>query len=66
MTNNSQTAKELFAGSMAGMAQVLVGQPFDTVKVRLQTTQTYSGALDCAKRTLQAEGVGGFYKVLVI
>jgi len=29
--------KDLFAGSVRGMAQVIVGHPLDTVKVRLQT-----------------------------
>ena len=62
-----QTAKELFAGSVGGIVQVLVGQPFDTVKVRLQTQSSanpiYSGMVDCAAKTLKNEGLGGFYKV---
>jgi hypothetical protein len=29
-------AKDLIAGSASGIAQVLVGQPFDIVKVRMQ------------------------------
>jgi len=29
-------AKDLFAGSLGGIAQVLSGQPFDIVKVRMQ------------------------------
>lgn len=49
---------------MGGIAQVLVGQPFDTVKVRLQSAPegTYSGALDVIKRLLKNEGPRGFYK----
>ena len=31
-----QTANELIAGSFGGAAQVLVGQPLDTVKTRAQ------------------------------
>jgi solute carrier family 25 (mitochondrial carnitine/acylcarnitine transporter), member 20/29 len=31
-----EVAKDLFAGSMGGVAQVLTGQPFDIVKVRMQ------------------------------
>ena len=30
---NSSTAKDLTAGTVGGIAQVLVGQPFDIVKV---------------------------------
>jgi solute carrier family 25 carnitine/acylcarnitine transporter 20/29 len=38
------------------------GQPFDIVKVRLQTTNEYRGALDCATRILKHEGAAAFYK----
>ncbi|KAJ3280500.1 Mitochondrial carrier protein ymc2 [Borealophlyctis nickersoniae] len=59
----TQTAKELFAGCVSGMVQVLTGQPFDTVKVRLQTAgDAYSGIGDCVKKTIQNEGFAGFYK----
>lgn len=39
------------------MCLVFVGHPFDLVKVRLQTSSAYSGALDCVRQTLQREGV---------
>lgn len=58
--------KDSFAGTVGGVAVTLVGHPFDTVKVRLQTQPTanpiYSGAIDCVRKTLQWEGVGGLYK----
>jgi solute carrier family 25 carnitine/acylcarnitine transporter 20/29 len=38
------------------------GQPFDIVKVRLQTTAEYSGALDCATKVWKNEGPLAFYK----
>ena len=62
-------AKDFGSGWIGGIAQVLVGQPFDTVKVRLQTQSTnqaqmlYSGPLDCLKKTVQREGVPGLYRV---
>lgn len=34
----------------------------DIVKVRLQTTQEYSGALDCARKIWKTEGPLAFYK----
>jgi solute carrier family 25 carnitine/acylcarnitine transporter 20/29 len=40
----------------------LTGQPFDIVKVRLQTTQQYSGALDAATKIYKNEGALAFYK----
>ena len=63
---DNQTAKELFAGSVGGITQVLTGQPFDTVKVRLQTQPippVYSGVGDCVRQIYKKEGFAGFYKV---
>jgi len=41
-----------------------VGHPFDTIKVRLQTTQKsqFEGPLDCVLQTVRNEGVRGLYK----
>ncbi|KAG7192541.1 Mitochondrial carrier protein ymc2 [Scheffersomyces spartinae] len=62
--DNLQVYKDLFAGTIGGISQVLVGQPFDTVKVRLQSAPegTYSGALDVIKQLIKNEGFRGFYK----
>lgn len=57
-----QALKDLFAGAVGGVAQVLLGQPFDIVKVRLQTTSQYSGALDAAAKIYRNEGALAFYK----
>ncbi|KAK3677240.1 carrier protein ymc1 [Recurvomyces mirabilis] len=58
----SNTLKDLFSGAVGGVAQVLIGQPFDIVKVRLQTTTQYRGALDGATQILKNEGAAAFYK----
>ncbi|WVF67581.1 hypothetical protein IAT40_002339 [Kwoniella sp. CBS 6097] len=60
----TQTQKDLVGGSVGGVAQVLVGQPFDIVKVRVQTAPpgTYASPLDCATKLLKADGPAGFYK----
>ncbi|OCH87876.1 mitochondrial carrier [Obba rivulosa] len=60
----SKTVKDLTAGTAGGIAQVLVGQPFDIVKVRMQTAPkgTYSGMFDCAGGILKNEGPLAFYK----
>ncbi|RMZ79968.1 hypothetical protein DV738_g3083, partial [Chaetothyriales sp. CBS 135597] len=56
--------KGFLAGVASGVAKCTVGHPFDTVKVRLQTsTQArFSGPLDCCLQTLRKEGIRGFYK----
>lgn len=60
-------AKDLTAGTVGGVAQLVVGHPFDTIKVKLQSQPTplpgqlpkYSGAIDAVRQTLAAEGAGG-------
>ena len=65
----SHTAKilvDIFAGTCAGINVTIVGHPFDTLKVRLQTQPTdkpvYSGLVDCFKKTIKWEGISGLYK----
>ncbi|KAK3689625.1 mitochondrial carrier domain-containing protein [Podospora appendiculata] len=57
-----QTAKDLFSGAVGGIAQVLIGQPFDIVKVRLQTSTAYPSALAAATSIYKNEGALAFYK----
>ena len=48
---------------MSGMAQVIVGQPIDTIKVRLQLDHTrFKGAWDCGIQTIKNEGFFALYK----
>lgn len=66
----ADVAKDLTAGTIGGAAQLVVGHPFDTVKVMLQSQPAplpgqlprYSGATDAARKTLAAEGPRGLYK----
>jgi solute carrier family 25 (mitochondrial carnitine/acylcarnitine transporter), member 20/29 len=43
---------------------VLVGHPFDLIKVRLQTAEkgVYTSALDVAKKSLARDGFKGLYR----
>jgi len=58
--------KDIMGGTVGGFGLCLVGHPFDTMKIRLQTQSfenpMYKGLIDCAKKTMAKEGVGGFYK----
>ncbi|SCU82702.1 LANO_0B07250g1_1 [Lachancea nothofagi CBS 11611] len=54
--------KDLVAGTAGGIAQVLVGQPFDTTKVRLQTSSAPTSAVEVVKNLEKNEGLRGFYK----
>lgn len=55
---------DVFAGTVGGVAVVLVGHPFDTTKTRLQTAPSgfYQNTIDCVRKTLQWEGTSGFYR----
>lgn len=49
---------DLLAGSLGGAATVAVGQPLDTVKVKMQTfPKTYPNSLKCFMLTLKNEGL---------
>lgn len=61
--------RDFVAGTAAGTTICLVGHPFDTVKVRLQTqplgaTRLFTGGLDCARQTFRKEGFCALYKGL--
>ncbi|KAI0143888.1 mitochondrial carrier [Hypoxylon sp. NC0597] len=60
----SKNYKGFVAGVFSGIAKLAVGHPFDTVKVRLQTTDStrFSGPLQCVLQTIRNEGVRGLYK----
>ena len=46
----------LVAGGFGGLCSLVVGYPFDTVKVRLQTCTQYNSAMHCFKSTIINEG----------
>jgi len=60
----------LLAGGVGGLASLVIGHPFDTVKVRLQTmrtdrqsgSQSYVNARDCFRKIVRHEGVGTLFK----
>lgn len=64
-TRESQHIKNLkaglidfVAGSLGGIALVYVGQPLDTVKVKMQTFPSmYKGMVNCFLQTLRTDGV---------
>lgn len=58
-------AVEMLGGTVGGVLQVIVGHPLDTMKVRLQSVHgagKYTGMADCARQTVQQEGLRGFYR----
>jgi solute carrier family 25 carnitine/acylcarnitine transporter 20/29 len=60
------TVKDFVAGTVAGVLQVLVGQPFDIIKVRIQAQSPinpiYKNPYDCARKIYLNEGLYTFYR----
>ncbi|THV05993.1 hypothetical protein K435DRAFT_826091 [Dendrothele bispora CBS 962.96] len=54
----------IFAGGMAGVAMWAIAIPPDVLKSRIQSapTGTYSGFMDCARKTIATDGVGALWK----
>lgn len=63
-SNTQSTINELLAGSVGGAAQVIVGQPLDTVKTRAQIAPKgmFKGPMDILMQTLRKEGFFALYK----
>lgn len=54
--------KDFTAGAIGGTACVMAGQPFDTIKVKMQTFPSlFKTAIDCGVKTLKQEGFRGLY-----
>ncbi|XP_008581563.1 PREDICTED: solute carrier family 25 member 45 [Galeopterus variegatus] len=54
--------EEFVAGWISGALGLVLGHPFDTVKVRLQTQTTYQGIVDCMVKIYRHESLLGFFK----
>lgn len=62
----AQSVKDFFAGLCSGWAQVVIMQPFDTVKVRIvkdskEIVKRYTGIFDCLKTIIKEEGPLALY-----
>jgi len=60
----TSTINDLVAGSFGGAAQVLVGQPLDTIKTRAQIAPKgmFKGPMDILVQTVRKEGFFALYK----
>ncbi|KAF1983511.1 mitochondrial carrier [Aulographum hederae CBS 113979] len=59
-----QSVRDFAAGGVGGICAVVVGHPFDLVKVRMQTAErgVYNGAIDVVRKTIAREGLArGLY-----
>jgi len=55
--------QDIFAGTIGGMMTVLVGHPFDTIKVRMQVSaERFPTLKECVRQTWRENGVREFYK----
>ncbi|XP_012063946.1 PREDICTED: mitochondrial basic amino acids transporter-like [Atta cephalotes] len=56
----------MLAGGLAGTASWVISYPIDVIKSRIQaeSSNRYSGALDCLKKSIRAEGYSCLYRGL--
>lgn len=61
---NYSSAIDFVSGSVAGVAVTIVGHPFDTIKVRLQTQKDvkFRNGIDCLVKTMRIEGPRALFK----
>lgn len=61
-----QNLKDIISGFISGWCQVIIMQPFEIVKIRLQTQSTlnpyYNGMVDAFQKIAKEEGLLSFYK----
>jgi solute carrier family 25 (mitochondrial carnitine/acylcarnitine transporter), member 20/29 len=56
---------EVVAGGISGMAGVCVGHPFDTVKVKMQTSMKYTSPLQCLRGVAQTNGIRALFNGII-
>lgn len=62
----NQNIKDILSGFFSGWCQVIIMQPFEIVKIRLQTqvagNHYYQGMVDAFRKIRKQEGLIAFYK----
>ena len=63
-THTHQLISHLAASAAPALAWVAIGQPFDVIKTRLQTSSAsqFRGTLHCVHATVHREGVAALWK----
>lgn len=57
-----EAVKDIAFGSAAGIMGKFIEYPFDTVKVRLQSSSQYAGPVDCFRQGWRQDGFPGLYR----
>ena len=63
MTILKESSKDVLASIVGSAACVYTGQPFDTVKVRMQVQPgVFSNSIECFRKTMLGEGVATLWR----
>jgi solute carrier family 25 (mitochondrial ornithine transporter) member 2/15 len=58
-----ESSKDILASIVGSAACVYTGQPFDTVKVRMQVSHgEFKGPIECFRKTMMGEGIPALWK----
>ncbi|VBB18130.1 Piso0_000558 [Yasminevirus sp. GU-2018] len=61
--NHKQEKSEVVSGFVGGVSRALIGHPFDTIKVKIQThPEVYKSSIECLRLTLKEGGFKALYK----
>ena len=69
VTESNKFAKGVIAGGITGGIEICITYPTEYVKTQLQLDEKvgkYKGIFDCAKQTVQTNGVKGLYRGLPV
>jgi len=62
--NHQSLRKGIISGACGGIAISIIGQPFDNIKFRLQTNNSYKGTFDCISKIIKTEGPFSLFRGL--
>ena len=63
MSNIVETLKDITASIIGSTACVYTGQPFDTIKVRIQVQPgEFKSSFDCMMKTFRSDGITAFWR----
>jgi len=62
---NVEIARDFFAGTVAGCSGIIVGHPFDTIKVHLQLSNSQQSVFSCLHKIVKNNGFRGLMKGIV-
>ena len=67
MRNDNEKIHKFIGGSLAGLIGVLINNPFDVVKTKIQGSNNleYKNTYDCCKKIINKEGISVLWRGMI-